>query len=127
MRNCMERPPHLACAEVVRADVARSTRQPLGHSASNDQQVFVDDPWGCQDDRLFCRIASNTLSQVYPPIHAEARDRLAGSAIQRIDKVRDRREDAPLAAVGPVSDSAVRPAPDDAGIEAPDRLTCGGV
>ena len=33
-------PPHLAGAYVVSADVTRSTRQPLGHPATDDQQVI---------------------------------------------------------------------------------------
>src|SRR5205823_1740425 len=39
----------------------------------------------------------------------------------------NRRKDAPLAAFGPVSDSAVGPTPDDTGIESPDRLPRCGV
>src|SRR5207248_4514372 len=120
MGNSMKSPAHPAGANVVRAYVAGSTRQPLRDPAADYQQVLVDYSRSCQDDGLFCGVATDAFSQIDTAMRAETGDGRACSGVQGVHEMRDRRENAFFAAFSPVRHPSVRPAAGYAGVEPPD-------
>ena len=59
--------------------------RPSDVAAADDQQILVDDAGRGERDRLLRRVAAQILAQIDAARRAEARDRLAGARVERVD------------------------------------------
>ena len=92
MRNGVEGPDQLAGAHVEGADIAGSRTVPLVGRRAENQQILEDAAGrGGLHQRERLRIAAQPFFQIDAAVGAEGEDRLAGSRIDRLQRVIARR------------------------------------
>src|SRR5579864_6130074 len=107
MRNGVKAPANFSGADVERADVAGRTREILAHEAADDEQVAIDDAWGCGRNRNLTRIAPKSLAEIDAAGIPETGDGCAGLGIERIQIMPRDEENALILTVFPVRNAAV--------------------
>jgi hypothetical protein len=81
---------------VIGSDVARRSRKGLRSPKPDDDEVFVDNPGGCQGDIVLLIVTAQSLAQIDRTAFSKARNRLAGGGIEGIQVVHHSREQARL-------------------------------
>src|SRR4030095_3995141 len=125
-------PTLFARANVERADVSRRGGQCLASQSADDQHVFVNGAGGGVADRDLPGVApDNTFAQIDASLLAEARRRLSGFRVERIEPMPKPEEYSLISAVFPIHHASVahlaqRP-PALVRVEAPDQFPVPGV
>src|SRR5262245_31705646 len=103
MRYRVKGPQLYARANVERADVARRGGQCLASQSADDQHVFVNGAGRGVADRDLPGVAPDkTFAQIDAPLLAEARRRLSGLRVERIEPVPKPEEDSLISALFPI-------------------------
>jgi hypothetical protein len=85
MRDGVEDPLAFAGADIVGADVSRSTRVgTFAHDRAHDEEVFVNDTGRVRGDGEIIDVAIESFAQVDLSIHAETRDGFSGADVDSI-------------------------------------------
>ena len=127
-RDGMKGPAQLPGSHVKCPYVTGRRWRSLGVPATDDQQVLVNGRRTGQVNRLRSGgLAAEILPQVDAALVSKACDGPAGDRIQGINKVHDSDEDAPVLAISPICQSAVRLGSFYAGIKLPEQVAGGGI
>ncbi len=128
MRDGVKRPAQLAGSNIVGANVAGRRRESFGVASTEDHQVLVNDAGAGEIHRLgSSRRTAEIFTQVDAACISKRRDRFARGGVQSVDEVHDADEDAPVFAVGPVGQTAIRLCAANSGVELPQELACCGI
>src|SRR5215472_521160 len=127
MRNRVEAPAELACANLVSANVTRRSWQCLGFATADEKQVFVNQWRAGQKNRNCRRITSEMLAQIDPAMVTKVGDGLSCLRVQRIHEVHNTHENATISAILPVCESPIGLCSCNARVEFPFQCPGGGV
>src|SRR5213592_810201 len=128
VRNGVKRPAQLATSNVEGTNVTRGRGESLGIAAADDHQIFVNDRWAGQGNRLSGgRFAAKIFAEVDAAFFRKRWDRPASRDVQSVEEIHHAHKNALVVAVGPIGQTAIWLRASNSRVELPKELAGRGI